>query len=92
MAKQVQCSKQVAQQLHQQCQRFLESQLPEDLRPAVLAAAGHCTQASTLHDDESNAQMHEDNVQQCTIGKGQGNSDAVSTLDLCAMMHSKQSE
>ena len=80
MTKQLQCAKQVAQQLHQQSQRFLESQLPEDLRPAVLAAAGHPTQASTTHDDEGNAQMHEDNVQQCTIGKGQEKSDAVSTF------------
>ena len=91
MTKQVQCAKQVAQQLHQQCQRFLESQLPEDLQPAVLAAAGDSVQASTTHDDEGDAQMHEDNVQQCTIGKGQGKSNAVSTTVLCAMMHSMQS-
>ena len=91
MTKQIQCAKQVAQQLHQRCQRFLESQLPEDLRPAVLAAAGHPAQASTTHDDEGDAQMHEDNIQQCTISKGQGEPDAVSMTVLCAMMHSMQS-
>ncbi len=65
------CAGQVAQQLQHLCQDFLLSQLPEQARPAALAAAGGAAQ-DAAHDSERDDEMHEADVQQCTTTVPQG--------------------
>ena len=78
---------QVSQRLHEQCQAFLLSQLPEEVRPAALAAAGHLgdidfdnapsDQLGTIpaepHEEGGDDVMHDDTNAPCTIAElGEG--------------------
>ena len=65
------CAEQVAQQLQHLCQGFLLSQLPEQARPAALAAAGGAAQ-DAAYSSEQDDEMHEADVQQCTTTVPQG--------------------
>lgn len=69
---------QAAQKLHVLCQEKLLQQLPEAVRPAALAAAGHMVldtseprlqSPAASHDEDPNA-MSIDNASCTTIGQG----------------------